>query len=155
MSRAQDRLAPLVEWVKTSSASETSPLGDTIVRGPWAVFVPSALDVPPVDIAPGHLPLYLPAAPLVPGTPSHLQAEPENQGSVAPRLLHFLWMHGEGRFDVTLLALSDPYESLQSALDRQAPGLDLAETPVPFLRCWTLPADDWAYLAGKLPAVRV
>ena len=155
MSRAQDRLAPLVEWVKTSSASEKSPLGDTIIRGPWAVFVPSALDVPPVDIAAGHLPLYLPTAQLVPGTPTHLQAEPQNQDCVGHRLRHVIWVVEDGRFDITLLGLSDPYESLQSALDRQAHGLDLAETPVLFLRCWSLPADDWAYVAGKLPAVRV
>jgi hypothetical protein len=61
----------------------------------------------------------------------------------------------EGRFNITLLALSDPFESLQSALDRQAPGLDLAETQVLFLRCWELPPDDRVFVAGRLPTVRV
>jgi hypothetical protein len=156
MSRAQDRLVPLVEWVKASSLSEMAPLQhDHIVRGPLAVFVSSALDTPPVDIAAGHLPLYIPATQAVPGMPSFDQPAPANQASTTDRLRHLLWMFASGRFEGALVALTDRYESLQSAKDRQVPLLDLAEIPILFVPLYALdlaPA-DYAFVAGKLPFV--
>ncbi|MBI5070376.1 MAG: hypothetical protein HZB56_19240 [Deltaproteobacteria bacterium] len=133
-----------------------APLGkDVIHRGPYAVFVPQNLNLAPTpNFAAGHLPLWLPAEQAVPSTPTFTQPAPENQDHVAMRLRHIHWMFTEGRFEGALLALTDPDESLGSALDRQLPGLDLSEFPALFLPVWRLDAEHRTWLEGHLPLLR-
>lgn len=157
MTRAQDRLALLVEWVKQSSASYRTPLGgDWVEPGPYAVIVPQDLDTSPDTsaFAPRHLPLWIPESQALPGLAPVTQGEPENQDHVPERLRHLIWMFQDGRFQGALIPLTDPAESLQTALDRHIPALDLAECPAVFLPLWKLDPKSRIWADAQLPLVR-
>jgi hypothetical protein len=156
MTQAQERLAALVEWISQSSANDKAPLGGTIVRGPYALIVPKALDLPPDDaFAAGHLPLWIPEQQAIPGLPPVTQGEPQCQDHVACRLQHLIWTYQAGRFQGVLIPLTDPAESLQAALDRHAPGLDLEANLALFLPLWRLFGELRAWADAQLPLVRV
>lgn len=157
MSLAQDRLRELVEWVKASSTDVPAPLGhDTIVRGPYAVFVPQNLNLPPSPAFDSrHLPLWVPADQSVLGLPSWNVNPPQSQDHTDQRLRHIIWMFESGRFKGALIGLTDPSESLQTALDQQLPGLDLEVTLALFLPLWLLNPEDRAWAEARLPIVAV
>lgn len=155
MTRAQERLAAFVEWVKASSTSYKAPNGrDTVVKGPYAVFIPQALSLPPgPTFAPEHLPLWIPEQQAVPGLPPFVQDPPMSQPSVADRLGHIVWCFTDGRFEGAILSLTDPDEPLQSVMDRQAPALDLSTHPVLFAPVWGLDVEAAEFLDRRLPLV--
>ena len=71
------------------------------------------------------------------GLPAIDTSAPASQDRKAQRLAHIVWMVQEGRFPgVQLIDLTDPGETLQAALDREAPGLDLDQTAAVFLPRW-------------------
>ena len=157
MTRAQERLATLVEWVKQSSKDSMAPLGkDRIVYGPYAVFVPQALNLPPEPMfAPEHLPLWIPEQQATPDLPPFNQDTPLMRGPMDSRLQHIVWKWMDGWFPGALLALTDPAEPLQGVLDRQLPGLDLDDCPAIFLPVWQLRGNDLrAWGLRQLPLVR-
>lgn len=156
MATAQERLAVLVEWVQLSSARRPTPLGrDWIEPGPWAVFVPQALNLPPTPTFDAkHLPLWIPSQQAMLDLPPFNVAAPTGQGSMADRLKHLLWKFQDGLFSGALLALTEPQEPLQSALDRQLPSLDLGQYPALFLPVWSLPTEDRTWALAQLPVLR-
>lgn len=91
MTVAETQLAELKSWLAASSADERSPMGDTIIHGPYAQLVACGLDDVPPDttaaIASGALPLFVahgvPAAPLV---------APEAQPLLSDRAAHVVWL---------------------------------------------------------------
>ncbi|MCV4385617.1 hypothetical protein OD793_09760 [Pseudomonas aeruginosa] len=138
MTEAQTHLAALADWIKASSAPRKTPLGGDTLVGPFAVLVPLALDQAP---APTFDPEALPLWVLQAQAPADLSAidtsAPASQDHKAQRLGHIVWMVQEGRFPgIQLIDLTDPSETLQAALDRQAPGLDLDQTAAVFLPRW-------------------
>jgi hypothetical protein len=162
MTRAQEQLAALAEWIKQSSARYPTPLAaigrgrDWVEPGPYAVFVPQPLDASPTDsFAPRHLPLWIPEQQAIPGLPPAAQDEPENQNHVADRLRHLIWMFQSERFRGALIPLTDPAEPLQVALDGHTPGLDLGEHLAVFLPLWNLTGEHRAWADAQLPLVRV
>jgi hypothetical protein len=156
MSLAQDRLTALVEWVNESSQSYPFPIGKgtTVVRGPFATFFPLALDHAPThQFVADALPVFIPAAQSIPNLPSPPQTPPESQAHAGSRACHLVWNHQQGRFRAAILALTDPEETLQSVLDRQAPGLDLASLPVLAIPLWNLDATSRWWLLSILPFI--
>jgi hypothetical protein len=138
MTAAQQALSALADWIKASSAPRKTPLGGDTLVGPFAVLVPLALDqasAPTFD--PEALPLWIPEAQAPAGLPAIDTSAPASQDRKAQRLAHIVWMVQEGRFPgVQLIDLTDPGETLQAALDREAPGLDLDQTAAVFLPRW-------------------
>ncbi len=138
MTAAQQALSALADWIKASSQPRKTPLGGDTLVGPYAVLVPLALDEAPAPIFdPGALPLWIPAAQAPADLPAIDTSAPASQDHNAQRLAHIVWMVQEGRFPgVLLIDLTDPGETLQAALDREAPGLDLDQTAAVFLPRW-------------------
>lgn len=137
MTTAQQALSALADWIKASSQNYQTRLA-TVERGPFAVLVPLALDQAPAPtFDPEALPLWIPAAQAPADLPAIDIGAPASQDHMAQRLAHLIWMVTDARFpNVRLINLTDPAESLQVALDREAPGLDLDQTAVVFLRGW-------------------
>lgn len=158
MALAHERLAKLVDWVKQSSASYPTPLRhDTVDVGPFAVFIPWSLNLAPVPnlVGPGHLPLWIPESQAIAGLPPPPVTEsPASQPRLSDRLSHLVWTFGDRRFEGALIPLTNPAESLQTALDRHVPGLDLNLHPALFLPLWPLDADTRAWVDAQLPLVR-
>tara|TARA_R110002124_G_scaffold68177_1_gene184796 strand:- start:976 stop:1404 length:429 start_codon:yes stop_codon:yes gene_type:complete len=98
MTVAETQLAELKSWLAASSADERSPMGDTIIHGPYAQLVACGLDDVPPDttaaIASGALPLFVAddvsAAPLV---------APEAQPLLSDRAAHVVWLAGAAIHD--------------------------------------------------------
>ncbi|HBP6760455.1 hypothetical protein ACOAOW_13630 [Pseudomonas aeruginosa] len=137
MTAAQQALSALADWIKASSQNYQTRLA-TVERGSFAVLVPLALDQAPAPIFdPGALPLWIPAAQAPADLPAIDTSAPASQDHKAQRLGHIVWMVQEERFPgVQLIDLTDPSETLQAALDREAPGLDLDQTAAVFLPRW-------------------
>ena len=138
MTAAQQALSALADWIKASSAPRKTPLGGDTLVGPFAVLVPLALDQAPAPtFDPEALPLWIPEAQAPAGLPAIDTSAPASQDRKAQRLAHIVWMVQEGRFPgVQLIDLTDPSETLQAALDREAPGLDFDQTAAVFLPRW-------------------
>ena len=137
MTEAQTHLAALSDWINASSQNYQTRLA-TVERGPFAVLVPLALDQAPAPtFDPEALPLWVLQAQAPADLPAIDTSAPASQDHKAQRLAHIVWMVQEGRFPgVQLIDLTDPSETLQAALDRQAPGLDLDQTAAVFLPRW-------------------
>ncbi|RPE76991.1 hypothetical protein [Vulcaniibacterium tengchongense] len=138
MSAAQEAITALAGWIKASSQPRKTPLGGDTLVGPFAVLVPLALDQAPAPtFDPEALPLWIPAAQAPADLPAIDTSAPASQDHKAQRLGHIVWMVQDGRFPgVQLIDLTDPSETLQAALDQQAPGLDLDQTAAVFLPRW-------------------
>ena len=137
MSAAQEAVTALADWIKASSQGYQTRLA-TVERGPFAVLVPLALDQAPTPtFDPGALPLWIPEVQAPADLPAIDTSAPASQDRMPQRLGHIVWMVQEGRFPgIQLIDLTDPGETLQAALDRQAPGLDLDQTAAVFLPRW-------------------
>lgn len=138
MSAAQEAITALAGWIKASSQPRKTPLGGDTLVGPFAVLVPLALDQAPAPtFDPEALPLWIPAAQAPADLPAIDTSAPASQDHKAQRLAHIVWMVQEGRFPgVQLIDLTDPGETLQAVLDREAPDLDLDQTAAVFLPRW-------------------
>lgn len=138
MTPAQEAVTALADWIKASSAPRKTPLGGDTLVGPFAVLVPLALDQAPAPtFDPEALPLWVLQAQAPADLPAIDTSAPASQDHKAQRLAHIVWMVQEGRFPgVQLIDLTDPGETLQAALDREAPGLDLDQTAAVFLPRW-------------------
>jgi len=138
MTQAQDAITALADWIKASSAPRKTPLGGDTLVGPYAVLVAQDLALPPApSFDPEALPLWIPEAQAPADLPPIDIGAPASQDHMAQRLAHLIWMVTDARFpNVRLINLTDPAEPLQVALDREAPGLDLDQTAVVFLRGW-------------------
>lgn len=176
MTRAQENMAALINWVAASSAAYKTPIGFALNVvdwtgghrdgphevmtdvGPWAVFFPRELNLAPGDVPldPEHLPLWIPASQVVTTTPfpTQLDSPPASQIAMAYRLLHLLWMFEDGRFKGALIPLTDRTEPLQAALDHHAPGLDLDSVATVFVPLWDLSGSARASAERRLPLVR-
>ena len=69
---AQDRLTALVEWVNESSRSYPSSLNKktTVLVGPYATFVPLAMDTAPTQtFVADVLPIFIPESQSIPNLP--------------------------------------------------------------------------------------
>ena len=137
MTAAQQALSALADWITASSQNYQTRLA-TVERGPFAVLVPLALDQAPAPtFDPEALPVWIPEAQAPADLPAIDTSAPASQDRKAQRLGHIVWMVQEGRFPgVQLIDLTDPGETLQAALDREAPGLDLDQTAAVFLPRW-------------------
>ena len=138
MSTPKEQLAALAGWIKASSQPRKTPLGGDTLVGPFAVLVPLALDQAPAPtFDPGALPLWIPEAQAPADLPAIDTSAPASQDRMPQRLGHIVWLVQEGRFPgIQLIDLTDPGETLQAALDREAPGLDLDQTAAVFLPRW-------------------
>lgn len=138
MTQAQDAITALADWIKASSAPRKTPLGGDTLVGPYAVLVAQDLALPPAPtFDPEALPLWMPEVQAPADLPAIDTSAPASQDHKAQRLGHIVWMVQEGRFPgVQLIDLTDPGETLQAALDREAPGLDLDQTAAVFLPRW-------------------
>lgn len=138
MSAAQEAVTALADWIRASSQPRKTPLGGDTLVGPYAVLVPLPLDQAPAPtFDPEALPVWIPEAQAPADLPAIDTSAPASQDHKAQRLAHIVWMVQEGRFPgVQLIDLTDPSETLQAALDRQAPGLDLDQTAAVFLPRW-------------------
>lgn len=138
MTAAQQALSELADWIKASSAPRKTPLGGDTLVGPYAVLVPLALDQAPAPtFNPEALPLWIPEAQVPADLPAVDTSAPASQDHKVQRLGHIVWMVQEGRFPgIQLIDLTDPSETLQAAIDRAAPGLDLDQTAAVFLSRW-------------------
>jgi hypothetical protein len=138
MTPAQEAVTALADWIKASSAPRKTPLGGDTLVGPFAVLVPLALNQAPAPaFDPGALPLWIPDTQAPADLPAIDTSAPASQDHKAQRMGHIVWMVQEGRFPgVQLIDLTDPGETLQTALDREAPGLDLDQTAAVFLPRW-------------------
>lgn len=156
MSRAQEQLRALQQWIDSASTSYRTTLGNyTVERGPYAVVLPQSLDLPPAASCPSEsLPLWVPEQQEIPGLPPFALEPPMSQGYVSSRLRHIVWMFMQGRFKGALIALEDPEEPLQSALDRQLPSLELDEQLVLFLPVFLLTGEDRVWVGAQLPVLR-
>ena len=138
MTTVQQALSALADWIAASSAPRKTPLGGDTLVGPFAVLVVQDLSLTPAPLQhEDGLPLWLSPD----QAPQDLQplpdAPPTSQDHKAQRLGHIVWMVQEGRFPgIQLIDLTDPSETLQAALDREAPGLDLDQTAAVFLPRW-------------------
>jgi hypothetical protein len=156
MTLAQDRLTALVEWVTESSQSYLSPINKrtTVLVGPYATFVPLALDLAPSQtFVADTLPIFIPASQSILNLPPAPETSPESQDHAGSRACHLVWNHQQGLFKAAILALTDPEETLQSVLDRQAPDVDLASLPVLAIPLWLLDANSRWYLLSVLPFI--
>ncbi len=137
MTAARQALSALAEWIKASSQGYQTRLA-TVERGPFAVLVPLALDQAPAPaFDPSALPLWIPEAQAPADLPAIDTSAPASQDRMQQRLGHIVWMVQEGRFPgIQVIDLTDPGETLQAALDREAPGLDLDQTAAVFLHRW-------------------
>lgn len=128
-------IAAVAAWFAASSRPTTSPLGDPIIRGPYATLVPVGIDEAGLDVeafcAQGVLPVFTPQA--VSGgfdlTP------PQNQGALSDRALHLAWKSAQAQFDaatsefpaVVVVGLDTPLTTIRDALTAAGLGsLDLA-----------------------------
>lgn len=153
MTTAQRRLGMFVEWIVASSRDAKAPLGkDTIVYGPYAVFVPQELSEPPnPTFAPEHLPLWIPNQQSIPGLPPSTQDPPLSRGSPDSRVRHIVWKWLDGWFQGALIGLPDPTETLRASLDRHLPGLDLVEHAAIFMPLWPLAPEVRGWVERQLP----
>ncbi len=138
MTEAQTHLAALPDWIKASSAPRKTSLGGDTEVGPFAVLVPLAADQAPAPtFNPGALPLWVLQAQAPADLPAIDTSAPASQDHKVQRLGHIVWMVQDGRFPgIQLIDLTDAGETLQAALDREAPGLDLDQTAAVFLPRW-------------------
>lgn len=138
MPTPQQAISAFADWIAASSKPRKTPLGGVTDVGPYAVLVPLALDQSPAPaFDPEALPMWIPQAQAPAKLPAIDTDAPASQDHKAQRLAHIVWLVAEGRFPgVQLIDLTDPDETLQAALDRQAPGLDLEQTAVVFLPRW-------------------
>lgn len=152
MTEAQTRLAALSDWINASSESYQTRLAN-VERGPFAVLVPRALDQAPAPtFDPEALPMWIPAAQAPADLPAIDTSAPASQDRMPQRLRHVVWKQQDGQFPgVALIGLTDPAETLQAVLDREAPGLDLAQTAAVFLPLWGLATEDTAFATNLLP----
>ncbi len=135
MPKPQQALSALADWIAESSKPRKTPLGGVTDVGPYAVLVAQDLSLPPApSFDPEALPLWIPQAQAPANLPGIDANAPASQDHRAQRLAHIVWLVAEGRLpSMQLIDLTDPDETLQAALDRQAPGLDLEQTAVVFL----------------------
>lgn len=138
MPTPQQAISAFADWIADSSEPRKTPLGGVTDVGPYAVLVPLALDqLPAPSFDPEALPLWIPQAQAPANLPAIDTDAPASQDPKAQRLAHVVWLVTEGRLpSLQLIDLTDPDETLQTALDRQVPGLDLEQTAVVFLPRW-------------------
>lgn len=139
MTAAQDSIRQFSEWLVSSSAPRKAPLGgDTIVTGSFATLVPQSLALAPSPTLDSEaLLLWIPALQAPPGLPPIDTAAPTGHQRKAFRRAELYWRASDGLlFGVKLIPLSDPGETLQAALDREAPGLDLDNVGAVFVPSW-------------------
>ncbi len=95
---AENQLNDLSAWLAASSTNGRSPLGDTILRGPYGEPVTVALDDPAPDlsaaISSGCLPLLV-----AHDTPAAAFAAPEGQPRLDKRAAHVVWLAGAAESD--------------------------------------------------------
>lgn len=138
MTTAQQAISALADWIKASSRSRRSPLGDSIGVGPFAVLVPQPLDQAPAPTFEAEaLPLWIPETQSPGDLPPIDTESPKDQDHKQQRLQHIVWMTEQGRLpSIKLIDLTNPSTPLQSVLDQQVPGLNLDQTAVVFLPRW-------------------
>lgn len=138
MTTVQQALSALADWIAASSAPRKTPLGGDTLVGPFAVLVVQDLSLTPAPLQhEDGLPLWLSPD----QAPQDLQplpdAPPTSQDHKAQRLAHLLWKEQDGQFPgVQFIRVASGAETLQQALDREAPGLDLNLTAVAFYPGW-------------------
>jgi hypothetical protein len=150
----------LVDWVDQSSRPRPAPLGREVIdNGPVAVFAPVAIDTPPLPVlSQPQLCVYLPT-PLGFTIPYRIRADTAgptgtSYGSFEERLSHIIKAVSDGRFQVCVIALPSPSETLRYRMDRQLPGLDLSQDAVIFLPVWQMAPDLRAWATRNTPIYR-
>lgn len=129
MTAAQDQIAAVSAWLAASSVGGKSPLGDMILRGPYATIASVSMDESPHPnfetlIAQGVLPLLTPQAQPAPIDLS----PPESQDRVTGRALHLIWKVTDGALPpVVIVGLPAQTTTIRDALTAAGLGsLDLA-----------------------------
>lgn len=153
MNTAQQRLSELNAWINASSQQCPAPMSGTVDMGPYAVIVPTALDVIPAPFDPEALPLWIPEAQTPAGLPVIDTTAPASQDRMHCRLTHLIWLIEQGRLPpMAIVGLEDDAETIQAAIDRAgASSLDLTVYPLLCVPMWDLPEDVRAPIARKLP----
>lgn len=154
MNLAQSRLTELNDWINTRSEQRPAPLSGTVDIGPWAVIVPTALDVAPSPtFDPEALPLWVPEAQAPADLPIMKTNAPASQDHMYCRLTHLIWLIEQGRLPpIAIIGLEDDTETMQAAIDRAgADNLDLTICPLLCVPMWALPDDARLPIVRKLP----
>jgi hypothetical protein len=99
------------------------------------------------------LPVFIPETQTIPNLPPAPATSPESQDHAGSRACDLVWSHHQVLVKAAILALTDPEETLQSVLDRQAPDVDLASLPVLAIPLWLLDANSRWWLLSVLPFI--
>lgn len=157
MTLAQERLAELRDWIRTSSAPRRTPLGHPTIVGRYAVIVPIELDAPlTAGFAADALPLFVPKTQCEGvSLPSIDKDAPPSQDRMKERLEHILWkVQAKALPPCRFVPLPDGRETLRDAVER-AGATDTDLDALPLLGCplWALSAWDRATIADRLLAI--
>lgn len=137
--RAQQHLQQLASWLTASSQSRPAPVWGALEKGPYAALVAAELNQSPTDVMPGGfepeaLVLFVPASQADGLSLPTNTCTPAGHDRLAQRLAHIAWTVEQGRLSgIQLIDLTDAGQTLQAAIDSQAPGIDLQQTAAVFL----------------------
>lgn len=156
MTLAQERLAELAKWIRSSSAPRRTPLNHPIVVGPYAVIVPTELDA---SLTPGFsaeaLPLFVPKAQCAGVAVGRINKDaPASQDRMRERLSHLVWkVQAKALPPCRFVPLPDGRETLREAIERAgATDTDLDALPLLGVPLWAMSAWDRATITTRLLA---
>lgn len=151
---AQTLLAELAAWIASNSAPRTSPLGGSVLVGPWAVIVPCDLTQPPQPAFDSEaLPLFVPAAQAAGlSLPAIATTAPASQDHAFDRLCHLLFRIGDDTLPpAAVVLLTDPAEAPQAAIERAgADMVDLTLLPLLCVPVWAFSTAQRSEIAARL-----
>jgi hypothetical protein len=169
---ARENLAKFSAWIQASSQSYPTPLAlkkhargeesdECVERGPYTLIIPRDLALAPLsDLHPEHAPVYIPEqtafdsnGKAVVRLPDYHVPPPVNQDLVRSRLRAVVWTARQDEvFSASLVPLTNPAETLQSALDRAFPfGLNLGRYLTLFIPVYLVSDANRPWFDSSLP----
>jgi hypothetical protein len=154
MNPAQGLLAELAAWIASNSAPRTTPLGGSVLVGPWAMIVPCDLAQPPqpAEFDPEALLLFCPAAQAAGiSLPAIDTTAPASQDHAFDRLCHLLFRIGDGTLPrAAVVLLTDPTEAPDAAIARASlADLDLTAVPLLMPPVWAFSSAQRSEIAKR------
>lgn len=158
---AETQLAAVASWFAASSKATTSPLGDPIIRGPYATLVPVGIDEAGADVEAlctvGVLPIFTPQA----ASTGIDLTPPQNQAALCDRALHLIWKSQQAPYapdaefpPCVVVGLATPLTTIRQALDAAGlGGLDLATRAVLAVPLYAFDAFTRSRVAPELPVL--
>lgn len=158
---AETQLAAVASWFAASSHSTKSPLGDPIIRGPYATLVSVGIDDAGADVeslvSQGVLPVFTPQA----VSAGFDLTPPQNQAVLSDRALHLIWKAQQAPYApeagfpaVVVVGLDTPLTTIRDALTAVGLGsLDLAARAVLAVPLYAFDSDARSRVAPELPVL--